>query len=109
LTDAGSQLGQLAHLGSATYALSDSNPILQPDDMTIRQLVKMALRSQRKFLFYGATAIDIKEAIHQQTGREIERSSLSPTLSRMRDEGILKLSHDGKWMFANDYEEKRDA
>jgi hypothetical protein len=52
---------------------------------------------------YGATTMEIRDFIKDNFGRDIDRASLSPTLSRMRDEGHLKGPDSGnKWRLGSD-------
>jgi len=69
---------------------------------SIKELVVLALKSKRKFRWNGASASDIRDFIKDAFGRDIERASLSPQLSRLRHEGILKLSNDGTWTLTTD-------
>jgi hypothetical protein len=58
-----------------------------PSEMTIKQLVIRAFTAQfRK----GATPAQLREFIRDAYGRDIERGSLSPQLSRMKAEGLIE-------------------
>jgi hypothetical protein len=72
-----------------------------PVNMTLRQLVELAFKT-RRFNWYGASNNDLRTFIKEMTGREIDRTSLSPTLSRLREDGILASSAGGKWRLAKD-------
>lgn len=73
-------------------------PIPMPalyDAMTIKQLVIRALWDN--FCETGATAAELCEFFRYAYGRDVERSSLSPQLSRLRDIYIEQVAKTGKW------------
>jgi hypothetical protein len=65
---------------------------------TIKQLV---FRSFTDHFHDGATPAELRAHIRDTYGREIDRTSMSPQLARMRDEGILVppmgTPDEGKW------------
>jgi hypothetical protein len=65
---------------------------------TIKQLV---LRALIDHFHDGATPLELRTYIRDAYGREIDRTSMGPQLSRMRDEGVLiqplGLLNEGKW------------
>lgn len=58
---------------------------------TLKQIAVQALRDHFP---EGATANQLLDVLKAAYGREIERSSLSPQLSRLKEDGIIEL--DGK-------------
>jgi len=72
-----------------------------PANMTLRELVLLAFKTPR-CLLYGASNRDLRAFIKEASGREVERTSLSPTLARLRDDGVLVSQGDGKWRLAED-------
>jgi hypothetical protein len=72
-----------------------------PANMTLRELILLAFKT-RRFGWYGASNSDLRAFIKETTGREIERTSLSPALARLRDDGTLASNEDGKWRLAKD-------
>jgi hypothetical protein len=76
-------------LSSPLLAKSDERP-------TIKELVVNALATNQEFRRYGATAAELKECLKHMFDRDVEMSSLSPQLSRLRDDGVLTLEN-GKW------------
>jgi hypothetical protein len=76
---------------NATIGLSE-----QP---TIKQLILRALSDQFR---EGATPAQLRTYIRDAYGREIDRTSMGPQLSRLRDEGLIEqligMLNEGKWM-----------
>ncbi len=68
---------------------------------SIRSLIIQAMLAKPQFLANGATAPELREFIRDAYGREIERTSLSPQLSRLKDDGLLALTTDGVWRLTN--------
>lgn len=67
----------------------------QYDHLTIKELI---LKAMDDHFHNGATAIELREFIKNAYGRDIDRASLTPQMSRLRDEGILEYlprSEDG--------------
>jgi hypothetical protein len=83
--------GSLAQLGTSSNALASYA------GMTIKQLV---LRALFDHFHEGATAPQLREFIRDAYGREIEPSSLSPQLTRLREEGLIERPGPGM-LFAN--------
>lgn len=109
-------LSYLADIRVAKAALRPSvAPLLKlahtPDDasaqfyqsLTLKQLTLRALRD--RFLDSGASAQQLLEFFENGYGRQIERSSLSPQLSRLKEDGEVEL--DGKlWRLPREEIEK---
>jgi hypothetical protein len=78
-------------VSNATVNLSE-----QP---TIKQLILRALGDQ--FRDEGATPAQLRTYIHDAYGREIDRTSMGPQLSRLREEGLVEqmmgMLNEGKW------------
>jgi hypothetical protein len=93
----------LGGFGTSPLGQSFLGGILSPDDLSIRNLVTSAFKGSRPFRMYGATTQQIRDFIKDNFGRDIDRASLSPTLSRMRDEGHLKgPDNSNKWRLGSD-------
>jgi hypothetical protein len=63
---------------------------------TIKQLVMEALEQHVPFRRYGATTGELRRYIHDQYDKVFEVTSLSPQLSRLKDEGAVEI-REGKW------------
>ena len=61
--------------------------------MTLKSLIKKALREQFP---RGATANELVDFFENAWDREVQRTSLSPQLSRLKDEGVVVLE-DTRW------------
>jgi hypothetical protein len=68
--------------------------------LSIKEMVLGLLRGNKRFRLYGATATQIRDAIKDTFDRDVARESLSPTLSRMRDEGLIEQAPGGHWTLA---------
>jgi hypothetical protein len=73
---------------------ADNHPFLEFEHLTIKQLI---IKSLTDHFRDGATAAELIEFIGNAYGRQIERSSFSPQLSRLREEGMVRLLLSGKW------------
>lgn len=60
--------------------------------ITIKTMVVAALRNKQN----GGDAHEIIKAIKEQYGKDIPRPSMSPQLSRLKDDGYLEL-RNGNW------------
>lgn len=78
---------ELADLDKAEAALGAS--AAPPSDATPKTFKGMAIDILRRHSATGLTASQILSAIQQRFDLKIERSSLSPQLSRLKREGIL--------------------
>lgn len=63
---------------------------------TIKQLIIMALEQNVPFRRYGATTGELRRYIKDEYDKVYEVTSLSPQLSRLKDEGAVEF-RDGKW------------
>jgi hypothetical protein len=45
----------------------------------------------------GATLAELRDYMNITMGRDIDRTSISPQLTRLREDGILVQLDDGKW------------
>ncbi|PCJ68820.1 MAG: hypothetical protein COA62_13390 [Rhodobiaceae bacterium] len=61
--------------------------------MTLKDLIKKALKEQFP---EGATANELVDFFENAWDREVQRTSLSPQLSRLKDEGVVVLE-DNRW------------
>lgn len=66
---------------------------------TIKEMTRAVLAAQPK----GLNSAGVLDGIRKMFGREIERTSLSPQLSRMKDDGELVLSED-VWFTSEHYQ-----
>jgi hypothetical protein len=69
---------------------------LPHDGQTIKQLIVRALLEGFP-RHEGTTATELRDFIHRSYGRDIDRASLSPQLSRLRDDGIIETTEGGVW------------
>lgn len=74
-------------------------PFLEFELRTIKELIVKALDDHFK---QGASAVDLIEFIKNAYGRAVERSSLSPQLSRLKQDGWIEQRADGTWDLTND-------
>jgi hypothetical protein len=96
----GNALVGLGSLGSAIPPNPFTiNPLTSPN-LSIKEMVLGLLRGNKRFRLYGATATQIRDAIKDTFNRDVARESLSPTLSRMRDEGLIDQAPGGHWTLA---------
>jgi hypothetical protein len=94
------RLFEAAMLAAANPFLD--NPLFSTDrhqfpELSIRDLILAALTGNRNYVTHGASANELMKFIGDVFGRNIERTSLSPTLSRLRDDGMITSTDDGKW------------
>jgi hypothetical protein len=80
--------------------LADGPLTLRQERLSIKQMILTVLEHDVKFRRYGATASEIRESIKNGFGREIEGTSLSPQLSRLRDDGHVDV-HENRWKLTN--------
>lgn len=64
--------------------------------LTIKGLVMQAFKDNEKFRQRGVTAGEIREFIRDAYGRDIDRASLSPQISRLFQDNLL-FSVEGTW------------
>ena len=97
-------LGELRSFGLGGFVdvggLADGPLTLRQERLSIKQMILMVLEHDVKFRRYGATASEIRESIKNEFGREIEGTSLSPQLSRLRDDGYVEV-HENRWKLTN--------
>jgi hypothetical protein len=65
----------------------ERHPFLKFEHFTIKQLV---VKAMLEYFPNGATALELCEFVENAYGRHVERSSLSPQLSRLHQEGVLE-------------------
>lgn len=96
-TDIYPTIGNDASLRAVAHHARKANPDIQ--GLTMKQLVVKALKEH---LLDGATANGLLDFFAREWGRdEIMRTSLSPQLSRLKDEGTIRLN--GKvWHYNHD-------
>jgi hypothetical protein len=73
---------------------SENYPFLQFERLTIKELVIKALTDHFRD---GATAVELGDFLRNAYGRPIERPSLSPQLSRLRDDGRIEQLPGAIW------------
>lgn len=83
---------------SGLEALRETMSVFTDDDShrTIKQLVVMSLEQHMPFRRYGATTAELRKHIKAEYDKDIEVTSLSPQLSRLREDGVVEFV-DGKW------------
>ena len=87
--------------GVVDFGGLESGPLtLRQERLSIKQMILMVLEQEVKFRRHGATASEIRESIKNEFGREIEGTSLSPQLSRLRDDGYVDV-HENRWKLTN--------
>lgn len=69
--------------------------VTSEDYASIRDLIMAALNTE-KFLSDGAEAGELRDFIRETYGRDIIRTSFSPQLSRLKQDGAIK-SNNGRW------------
>lgn len=88
-------------IGESTKTIADVPDELTSEPPSIKEYILMALNHSGSRLVEGATANEIREFIKDAYGRDIERSSFSPQLSRLREEGLINLLPSGQWVLAS--------
>ena len=63
---------------------------------TIKGMILRALREDVNFLRNGALTAELREFIKSEYGRDIETTSLSPQLSRLREDGLIT-AENNRW------------
>ncbi len=86
-----------APFGSGGFA----EAVVPPGTPSIKQLIVASLRTNRSFRMHGASVVELLSFIKDTFNREIERSSFSPQLSRLKDEGTIRSFADGKWQLVD--------
>lgn len=76
----------------SSRVLSKESPVAH--EPTFKEKIKLTLKNRYPD---GATAREIIEYCNANWVRHIERASLSPQLSRLRNEGVLRNEHE-KWI-----------
>jgi hypothetical protein len=89
---------QIAKSALGAQSVAHSSPPTAPL-LTIKEMAKEVLASQPN----GLSSVGILDGIRKQFGQEIERSSLSPQLSRLKAEGELALE-DEVWFTSAHYQ-----
>jgi DNA-binding transcriptional ArsR family regulator len=65
------------------------------ESLTIKEMI---LRALRDHFPKGASPSDLRDYIRDAFGKEIDRNSISPQLSRLREEGVVdQYGLDAKW------------
>ena len=64
-------------------------------EMTIKEMILSALRDH--FIDYGASPTELRDYMKSAYDRDIDRNSISPQLSRLREEGMVDMLNSGKW------------
>lgn len=68
-------------------------------NITIKDMIRAVLRGRQ----FGASSAEILAAIEHDFGKALERTSLSPQLSRLRGSGIVTLE-SGRWFLCPEAE-----
>lgn len=101
-------LGIGAGLGGVAAAAATGGGGVVPADrgqpFTIKELVLKALQSE--FAEKGATSSEMRHFIRDVYGRDISPTSLSPQLSRLRTDGLLKQKGEDRWFLTNQGRER---
>jgi hypothetical protein len=86
------QAGRFGFAGSAS-----TNPY---PGVSIKRLILLAFSDKREFRYYGAKASQIREFIRDAYGRDIDRATLSPQITRLQRDGLIKADGGGVWRLA---------
>jgi hypothetical protein len=78
---------------NSAHSVLSLGQLLNPPS-TIKQ---MALSALRDHFHQGATPAELRDYIKTAYGRDVERSSISPQLARLRDQGAIQQHNDGRW------------
>lgn len=65
---------------------------------TIKELIILALQLNRQFHRDGAKASEIREFILDSFGRNIDRLSMAPQISRLHKDGLIAPNANGGWL-----------
>jgi hypothetical protein len=96
------QMASIYGLGVDPIAPRGSLADEEVSGLGIKELILRSLKARRDYLLHGATSSELLDAIKEYFGRDVDRSSLSPTLSRMKADKVLQQTEEGKWQIARD-------
>jgi hypothetical protein len=92
-------LADAVQAGLADFASNVELPI--PPEMMDRgakaTIKDMILAALTRHFNIGASPTDLRDYILTTFGRDIDRNSIGPQLSRLREEGMVDMLSDGKW------------
>jgi len=57
----------------------------------------MTLGALRDHFQHGATPTELSDYMKSAYGKEVDRNSISPQLSRLKEEGMVEVLSNGKW------------
>lgn len=83
--------------GPAPPLSADALDALLAEQPTIKELVVLALTNH--FRDDGASPEQLREYFLVAHGRDVERTSLSPQLTRLKEDGVIKQKDDGTYRF----------
>jgi hypothetical protein len=73
------------------------------DHLTIKQLILRALSEKFRD---GATPLELRDFLRERFDRVVDRNSISPQLTRLREEGLIHQSEgDGRWRLTLNFKE----
>jgi hypothetical protein len=84
-----------------------------PEQKTIKEMILSVLDKDMNFRRNGATVAELRESIKKEFGKDIEGTSLSPQLSRLRDDDAVEVNENRwkrkrhrDWYLNQDHEQK---
>jgi hypothetical protein len=77
----------VARFSRSIKEAQDKHEFLAFEHLTIKELIVKALTDHYS---HGASAMELCDFVRNAYGRDVERSSLSPQLSRLRDDGVVE-------------------
>jgi hypothetical protein len=82
-------------LNSGPFPWELGNP-LRMESLTIKEMI---LRALNEHFHLGATPSELSDYMRNAYGRDVDRNSISPQLTRLRDEGLVQNTNalTGKW------------
>jgi len=96
-----SSIAALSQLNSAHTPPSDPLAELAkiiseppPPTMTIKQMIMAALRDH---FHNGASPTELRDYMRAVYAKDVDRNSISPQLTRLREQGAVDMLTDGKW------------
>jgi hypothetical protein len=82
--------------GSASLSIA-TKPTNPYPGASIKQLILVAFSDKPEFRAQGAKASQIRQFIRDAYGRDIERATLSPQITRLHRDGFLEAGGGGVW------------
>jgi hypothetical protein len=94
-------LSAQARLGGSASLSIATKPINPYPGVSIKRLILLAFSDKLEFRAHGAKASQIREFIRDAYGRDVDRATLSPQITRLQRDGLIEASGGGVWRLAD--------